>query len=257
MGIRRTSVQTVEETEQLTELYKLLAAKDFRTQIEGVNLLLDYCKNRPQLVSTNIVQIFDIFILRLQDCNKKVNQQALEVLALMIPILGGALHPVLVSLVAAVTENLNSKHVGIHSAAMKVLEASTAHLDNALLLQTLAQRVRFLSGQALLIVTEHLSVLVTSVYPRKPLTVKRYILPTLWFFLENRILPVRSSNVRAVVSKLANSLYQVMGSRLKKYAASQPQSVAKNFLDGLLEKQVLRAWGRHCSPVRLLIRWSR
>ncbi|XP_074018603.1 TOG array regulator of axonemal microtubules protein 2-like [Numenius arquata] len=230
-SVRRTSLQTAEETEQLTELYKLLTAKDFRTQIEGVMLLLDYCKNRPQLISTNIVQIFDIFILRLQDCNKKVNQQALEVLASMIPILGGALHPVLVSLVAAVTENLNSKHLGIHSAAMKVLEASTAHLDNALLLQTLAQRVRFLSGQALLIVTEHLSVLVTSVYPRKPLTVKRYILPTLWFFLENRILPVRSSNVRAVVSKLANSLYQVMGSRLKEYAASQPQSVAKNFLD--------------------------
>lgn len=49
----------------------------------------------------------------------------------MIPILGGALHPVLISLVAAVTENLNSKHLGIHSAAMKVLEASTAHLGKA------------------------------------------------------------------------------------------------------------------------------
>ncbi|NXP14200.1 TGRM2 protein, partial [Thinocorus orbignyianus] len=98
-----------EETEQLTELFKLLTDKEFRTRLEGVMLLLDHCKNSPRLVSANIVQIFDIFILRLQDCNKKVNQQALEVLVLMIPILRGALRPVLVSLVAAVTENLNSK----------------------------------------------------------------------------------------------------------------------------------------------------
>ncbi|PKU28303.1 protein hypothetical protein [Limosa lapponica baueri] len=83
------------------------------------------------LAKSKRLSIFDIFIRRLQDCNKKVNQQALEVLASMIPILGGALHPVLISLVAAVTENLNSKHLGIHSAAMKVLEASTAHLGKA------------------------------------------------------------------------------------------------------------------------------
>ncbi|NXT01605.1 TGRM2 protein, partial [Jacana jacana] len=98
-----------EETEQLLELFKLLADKEFRTRTEGVMLLLDHCKNSPQLVSTTIVQIFDHFILRLQDCNKKVNQQALEVLALMIPMLSSALRPVLVSLVVAVTENLNSK----------------------------------------------------------------------------------------------------------------------------------------------------
>ncbi|NXN24512.1 TGRM2 protein, partial [Nycticryphes semicollaris] len=230
-SVRRTSVQTAEETEQLMELFKLLTAKEFRARTEGVMLLLDHCKTSPQLISKNIVQIFDSFVLRLQDCNKKVNQQALEVLALMIPILRGALRPVLVSLVAAVTENLNSKHLGIHGAAVKALEASIAHLDNTLVLQTLAQRVRFLSGQALLIVTDRLSELVTSVYPRKPQTVERYILPALWFFLENRVLPVRSSDVRAVVSKLANSLYQVMGSKLKQCAASQPPTVAENFGD--------------------------
>ncbi|NXQ97886.1 TGRM2 protein, partial [Sagittarius serpentarius] len=229
--VRRTSLRTVEETEQLKELYKLLTAKDFQTRMEGVVLLLDHCKNSPQLISSNIVQIFDVFVLRLQDCNKKVNKQALEVLALMTPMLRGALHPVLVSLVGAVTDNLNSKHLGIYAAAVKALEASIAHLDNTLLLQALAHRVRFLSGQALLDVTERLSVLVASVYPQKPQAVKRYALPTLWFFLENRVLPVRSGNVRAVVAKLAKSLYQVMGSRLKEHAASQPQHVVKNLWD--------------------------
>ncbi|NWY60765.1 TGRM2 protein, partial [Chionis minor] len=107
---------SVEETEQLVELYKLLTSKEFRARMEGVMLLLNHCKSSPQVISNNIVQIFDVFILRLQDCNKKVNQQALETLALMIPMLRGALHPVLFSLVSAVTENLNSKHLGIYAA---------------------------------------------------------------------------------------------------------------------------------------------
>ncbi|XP_035759539.1 TOG array regulator of axonemal microtubules protein 2 isoform X2 [Egretta garzetta] len=229
--VRRTILRTVEETEQLRELYDLLTAKEFRTRIEGVVLLLDHCKSNPQFISANIVQIFDVFALRLQDCNKKVNQQALEALALMAPMLKDALHPVLVLLLATVTDNLNSKHSGIYAAAVKVLEAAIAHLDNTLLLQALAPRVPFLSGQALLDITEHLSVLVESVHPQKPQAVKRCALPALWFLLRNGALPVRSGNVRAVVTKLAKSLYEVMGSKLKKYAASQPQHVMKNLCD--------------------------
>ncbi|KAM6081419.1 TOG array regulator of axonemal microtubules protein 2-like [Chlamydotis macqueenii] len=235
---RRTSLCTVEENNQLGELYKLLTSKEFRTRMEGVVLLLDHCKSSPQLISTNIAQIFDVFVLRLRDSNKKVNQQALEVLALMAPMLRDALRPVLVPLVEVVTENLNSKHLGIYTAAVKVLEASIAHLDNTLLLQAFAYQVPFLSGQALLDVTEHLSVLVTSVYPQKPKAIKRYALPVLWFLLGNRILPVRSGNVRAVVTKLAKSLYQVMGSRLKEHATRQPQHVVENLCE-ILDVSIL------------------
>ncbi|NXV71363.1 TGRM2 protein, partial [Atlantisia rogersi] len=108
---------TAEETDQLQELYRLLSDKDFESRLEGLGLLLEYCKSSPELLSNNIVQFFDVFGLRLRDCNKKVTQQALEVLALMIPVLRVALHPVLVSLVLAVTENLNSKQSGIYAAA--------------------------------------------------------------------------------------------------------------------------------------------
>ncbi|KAF1661255.1 UNVERIFIED_CONTAM: TOG array regulator of axonemal microtubules protein 2, partial [Eudyptes robustus] len=226
--VRRTSLRTVEETERLQELYELLAAKDFQTRMEGVVLLLDHCKNIPRLISNNIVQIFDLFFLRLHDWHKKVNQQALEALVLMIPMLRNALHPVLVSLVTAITDNLNSKHLGIYAAAVKALEASIAHLDNTLLLQALAHRVCLLSGQALLDVTESLSVLVASVYRQRPQAVRRYALPVLWFFLGNRVLPVRSNSIRTVVTKLAKTLYEVMGSRLKVDAARQPQHVEKN-----------------------------
>ncbi|KAM6280968.1 TOG array regulator of axonemal microtubules protein 2-like [Porphyrio hochstetteri] len=225
------SLRTVKETDQLQELYRLLSDKDFELRLEGLGLLLEYCKSSPQLLSNNIVQIFDIFGLRLRDYNKKVTQQALEVLALMVPMLRVALHPVLVSLVLAVTENLNSKQSGIYAAATKVLEACIAHLDNTLMLQALAQRVSSLSGQALLDVTAHISELVTSVYPWKPQAAKRYGLPTLWFFLGSSVLPVRSGNVKAVVTKLAGALYQLMGSKLLDYAASQPQRVAKNLRD--------------------------
>ncbi|KAF1649226.1 TOG array regulator of axonemal microtubules protein 2, partial [Eudyptes chrysocome] len=226
--VHRTSLRTVEETEQLQELYELLAAKDFQTRMEGVVLLLDHCKNIPRLISNNIVQIFDLFFLRLHDWHKKVNQQALEALVLMIPMLRNALHPVLVSLVTAITDNLNSKHLGIYAASVKALEASIAHLDNTLLLQALAHRVCLLSGQALLDVTESLSVLVASVYRQRPQAVQRYALPVLWFFLGNRVLPVRSNSIRTVVTKLAKTLYEVMGSRLKVDAARQPQHVEKN-----------------------------
>ncbi|NXW45209.1 TGRM2 protein, partial [Nyctiprogne leucopyga] len=231
--VRRTSVRTVKETEQLGDLYNLLTAKEFQTRMEGVVLLLDYCKSKPQLISTNVLQIFDVFVPRLQDCNKKVNQQALATLALMIPMLGSALNPVLVPVVVAVTENLNSKHLGIYAAAVKALQAAIAHLDNVLLLQALANQVRFLSGRALLDVTEHLSVLVASVHPWKPQAVKRYALPVLWFFLGNSVLPVRSGSVRAVTAKFARSLYQAMGSGLREHAASQPPRVARNLWDVL------------------------
>ncbi|NXL66451.1 TGRM2 protein, partial [Chordeiles acutipennis] len=236
--VRRTSVRTVEETERLKDLYNLLTTKEFQTRMEAVVLLLDYCKSKPQLISTNILQqVFDAFVPRLQDCNKKVNQQALVTLGLMIPMLESALNPVLVPVVVAVTENLNSKHLGIYAAAVKALQAAIAHLDNVLLLQVLANQVRFLSGRALLDVTEHLSVLVASVHPWKPQAVKRYALPVLWFFLGNSVLPVRSGNARAVVAKFAKSLHQAMGSGLREHAASQPPPVVKNLWD-ILELNV-------------------
>ncbi|KAM9019331.1 LOW QUALITY PROTEIN: TOG array regulator of axonemal microtubules protein 2 [Ara ararauna] len=132
-SVHHTSVQAVEESEEFVEeseefmeLYRLLTAEDFQS-LEGVQLLRDHCKSSPWFITTVSVQIFGGFVLRIQDCNKKVKQQALEALAWMTSVLRDALHPVLVSLVEAVT-NLNSKHPGIYAAAVKVLEAFLAQL---------------------------------------------------------------------------------------------------------------------------------
>ncbi|XP_025950541.2 TOG array regulator of axonemal microtubules protein 2 isoform X1 [Dromaius novaehollandiae] len=235
--VRRMSLRTVEEIEQLKELNKLLTAKEFQTRMEGVVVLLDQCKSNPQLISANIVQIFDVFVLRLHDSNKKVNQQALESLAAMMPLLGDGLHPVLVPMVAAVTDNLNSKNMGIYAAAVKVLDASIAHLDNVLLLQAFANRVRFLSGRAMQDVTDRLSVLVGSMSRRRRPAVERYALPVLWHLLGsmigNGVLPGRGGNVRSAVARLAGSLHAEMGASLAERAAGQPPHVAKNLRDVL------------------------
>ncbi|XP_068864560.1 TOG array regulator of axonemal microtubules protein 2-like [Aphelocoma coerulescens] len=218
----------VKETEPLQKLYNLLEAKEFKTRMEGVALLLDLCKTSPQLVSTNTVQIFDYFVPRLGDTHKKVKQKALDVLAEIIGVLKDALNPVIICLVEGITNNLNSKDPGVYAAAVKALEASMAHLDKVSLMKEFSHRRSELKGQALLDVTEHLSALVGWVYPRSPKVVQRYALPVLWSFLGNKALPVRSANVCTVVTKLACALYKVMGAKLRKHAASQPPHVQEN-----------------------------
>ncbi|XP_058701153.1 TOG array regulator of axonemal microtubules protein 2-like [Poecile atricapillus] len=71
-------------------------------------------------------------------------------------------------------------------------------------------------------------VLVEWVYPRSPEVVQRSALPVLWSFLGNKALPVRRANVRTVVTKLASALHEVMGTKLRKCAASQPPHVWEN-----------------------------
>ncbi|XP_048151997.1 TOG array regulator of axonemal microtubules protein 2-like [Corvus hawaiiensis] len=221
----------VEETEPLQKLYNLLEAKEFKTRMEGVALLLDLCKSSPQLVSTNTVQIFDYFVPRLGDTHKKVKQKALDVLAEIIGILKDGLNPVIICLVEGITNNLNSKDPGVYAAAVKALEESMAHLDKVSLMKEFSHRRSELKGQGLLDVTEHLAALVAWVYPRSPEVVQRYALPVLWSFLGNKALPVRSANVRTVVTKLACALYKVMGAKLRKHAASQPPHVRENLSD--------------------------
>ncbi|XP_063145699.1 TOG array regulator of axonemal microtubules protein 2 [Candoia aspera] len=229
---RCSSLCSIEVMEQLKEL---LMAKEFQIRIDGIALLAEHCKNNPQFVSSNIVQIFDTFTLRLQDSNKKVNQYALESVVSMIPVLKNGLNPVLFSVVTIVMDNLNSKNSGIYSAAVKVLDTMITYLDNLLLLQICASRVRFITGRALQDITDRLAGLVAVAYPQKPQVAERHILPVLWYFLNNMIgngvLPGKSGNVRTVVSKLAKSLHKQMGLKLEEYASNQPQHVIKLFQD--------------------------
>uniref|UniRef100_A0A674HNG0 TOG domain-containing protein n=1 Tax=Taeniopygia guttata TaxID=59729 RepID=A0A674HNG0_TAEGU len=121
----------VEEMELLQRLYNLLEAKGFQTRMEGVALLQDLCKSSPQLISTNILQIFDYFVLRISDSHKKVKQKALDVLAEITGILKDALNPVIIGLVEGITKSLNSKDPRVRAAVVKALDESIAHLGKA------------------------------------------------------------------------------------------------------------------------------
>lgn len=52
-----------------------------------------------------------------------MNQWALEALAKMVPLLRDSLQPLLLSIIIAVADNLNSKNSGIYAAAVMVLDA--------------------------------------------------------------------------------------------------------------------------------------
>lgn len=228
-GLRSSMRGGLETVEQLRELTRLLEAKEYQSRMEGVGRLLEHCKAKPELITANLVQVFDAFTPRLQDSNKKVNQWALESLAEMIPLLRESLHPMLLSVIIAVADNLNSKNAGIYAAAARALDVMIESLDNLGLLHAFAGRVRFLSGRAVLDVTERLSVLVASVYPRKPQAVERHVLPVLWYFLNSMtgsgVMPGRGGNVRSVVGQLCRTLQEQMGSRLQDLAAGQPKQV--------------------------------
>ncbi|XP_062934758.1 TOG array regulator of axonemal microtubules protein 2 [Cynocephalus volans] len=221
----------VEMVEQLRALTRLLEAKEYQSRMEGVGRLLEHCSTKPEVIAANLVQVFDAFTPRLQDSNKKVNQWALESLANMIPLLKDSLQPMLLSIVVAVADNLNSRNSGIYAAAVTALDTMIESLDNLCLLQAFAGRVRFLSGRAVLDVTERLAVLVASVYPRKPAAVERHVLPILWYFLSstigNGLLPGHGGKVRTAVRRLAGGLQEQMGSRLQDSAARQPKHVLK------------------------------
>nr|XP_021553220.1 TOG array regulator of axonemal microtubules protein 2 isoform X2 [Neomonachus schauinslandi] len=234
-GLRSSVRGGLGVAEHLRELTRLLEAKDYQSRMEGVGRLLEHCKAKPELITANLVQVFDAFTPRLQDSNKKVNQWALESLAKMIPLLKESLHPMLLSIIIAVADNLNSKNSGIYTAAVTALDAMIENLDNLCLLQAFAGRVRFLRGRAVLEVTERLSALVASVYPQKPQAVERHVLPVLWCFLGNMtgnsVLPGHGGNVRTVAHQLSRSLQEHMGSRLQDLAAGQPRQVLRMLQD--------------------------
>ncbi|XP_027789331.2 TOG array regulator of axonemal microtubules protein 2 isoform X2 [Marmota flaviventris] len=242
VGLRSSAWGGAEAEEQLRELVRLLEAKEYQSRMDGVGRLLEHCKTKPELIIANLVQVFDAFTPRLQDSNKKVNQWALESLAKMIPLLKHSVHPMLLSLITATADNLNSKNSGICTAAAAVLDAMMESLDHLCLLPAFAGRVRFMSGRSVLDITERLSVLVASVYPQKPQAVERHVLPVLWYFLNsmtmtgNGILPGRGGNVRTVVCQLSRSLQEQMGSRLQDFAIGQPKQVLK-MLQELLDTE--------------------
>ncbi|XP_078256069.1 TOG array regulator of axonemal microtubules protein 2-like [Rhinoraja longicauda] len=84
------------------------------------------------------------------------------------------------------------------------------------------------------------TVLVLSVYRRKPQAVERHVLPVLWYLLGNMtgngVIRGGSGNMRAATARLVKALHQEMGPGLHEYAQSQPTQV-NTTLRGLTDKE--------------------
>uniref|UniRef100_A0A3P9K1A6 TOG domain-containing protein n=1 Tax=Oryzias latipes TaxID=8090 RepID=A0A3P9K1A6_ORYLA len=237
----RTQAKSIaDKTEYIQQISGLLASKDFKDRIKGIDQLVADCQDNPNMVINSMFPVFDALKARLQESNSKVNLYALESLQKIIHLLKDNLSQVVNILVPAIVDNhLNSKNNAIYSAAVGAINALISNLDNMLLLQPFCTKAQFLSGKAKVDLIEKVADLVTELYPRKPQTVEQKVLPLLWHLLgtstHSGTTNSRGSNLRGATVGLCQAMYAQMGSSLSECAASQPASVHKDL------NEILRA----------------
>ncbi|TSO67458.1 TOG array regulator of axonemal microtubules protein 1 [Bagarius yarrelli] len=218
-----------DKVDYIQQLTALLASKDFRERIKGIDQVVADCEKTPNVV-------FDAFKDRLQDSNSKVNLAALEALQKIIVLFKDNLAQVVNILIPAVVENhLNSKNNSIYTAATDVIHALINNLDNALLLQPFCTKAQFLSGRAKLDLVDRVAELVRNLYPHKPQLVKQKALPLLWHLLgsscRSGTIHGRSSTIKQTTTNLCHVLHAHMGTTLLTQAASQPSNILQNLND--------------------------
>uniref|UniRef100_I3K2M7 TOG domain-containing protein n=1 Tax=Oreochromis niloticus TaxID=8128 RepID=I3K2M7_ORENI len=223
-------------TEYIKQISDLLASKDFRERLKGIDRLVADCQNNPNMVINSIFPVFDAFRARLQESNSKVNLYALESLQKIVHLLKDNLSQVVNILVPAIVDNhLNSKNNAICSAAIGAINALILNIDNILLLQPFCAKAQFLSGKAKVNLIEKVADLVTELYPRKPQMVEQKVLPLLWHLLgtstHSGTIHGRGGSVRGATANLCQALYAQMGPSLSECAASQPANVHKSLND--------------------------
>ncbi|XP_060604468.1 TOG array regulator of axonemal microtubules protein 1-like isoform X7 [Ruditapes philippinarum] len=224
---RRSNTRTDEATmEEIKELTAMMSANDWRDRYKGITTLLEMCEMNAQLVSSNVIKIFDKFLPRLQDPNSKVNLYALQVMLQIIPILNNSLSSVINMAVGNVSPNLSSKNKEINQTAIDIIDALLENLDGAVLIQPMANQAQSASARSKPHLVETVAELVNRVYPKKTKQVVLHVLPLLWHLLgatnSSGAVQGGSSSIRTATGKLVNSLHAHMGSQLIERASSDP-----------------------------------
>ncbi|XP_062326358.1 TOG array regulator of axonemal microtubules protein 1 isoform X1 [Osmerus eperlanus] len=228
----RGQVQSVaDKTEYVKNISALMASKDFRERIKGIDQLVSDCELNPALVISSMFPVFDAFMARLQESNSKVCLHALEALPRISSLMKEHLGSLVYLLVPAVVDNhLNSRNSSIYSAAMEALHALTLNLDTSLLLQPLCSKAQFLSGKAKVDLVEKVADLVAELYPRRPQMVEQRVLPLLWHLLgssggSGSVQGRGGSSLRGASASLCLALHTHMGPSLVDLAAAQPANI--------------------------------
>ncbi|XP_077394371.1 TOG array regulator of axonemal microtubules protein 1 isoform X2 [Festucalex cinctus] len=228
----RSQTQSIADKNDIKHITTLLASKDFRERIKGMDQLVADCQCKPNIVIHNMFPVFDALKARLQEANSKVNQYALESLQKIIPLMRDNLSQVVNILVPAIVDNhLNSKNNAIYSAAIGAVDALIGNLDNGLLLQPFCTKAQFSSGKAKVDLVEKVADLVIELYPRKPQMVEQRALTLLWHLLGTSSHSGSAygrgggGSVRSATADLCQALHAQMGPGLSECAASQSANV--------------------------------
>ncbi|XP_034015371.1 TOG array regulator of axonemal microtubules protein 1 [Thalassophryne amazonica] len=228
---RAQTHSVADKIEYVQQISALMASKDFRQRIKGIDQLVSDCQDSPNTVINSMFPLFDAFRGRLLESNSKVNLHALRSLQTITILLKDNLSQVVNILIPAIVDNhLNSKNNAIYSAAVSAVDALVQNIDQVLLLQPFCTKAQFLSGKAKVELIEKVSDLVKELYSRRPQMVEQKVLPLLWHLLSTSTCS-GTIHVRGATAKLCHALYLQMGPGLMECAASQSANVHKSLTD--------------------------
>ncbi|XP_022090984.1 TOG array regulator of axonemal microtubules protein 1-like isoform X2 [Acanthaster planci] len=223
---RNSSRGSETNQETVKDLCKLLSAADWTERLQGITQVQELAETNVELITANIIKIFDNFTSRLTDSNSKVNQVALQTMLSMVPRLGEYLGAVVTGVVPVVSGNLASKNAVICKTSEDILDSIIEHVDKIVLIQPFSSATQYGNARVKPKMVEKLAYLSTQVYPRKQQTVVRNVLPVLWHLLGSLTgsgaVPGGTGNLRGAVNKLAKELHSVMGEALVQHASSLP-----------------------------------
>ncbi|XP_071482426.1 TOG array regulator of axonemal microtubules protein 1-like [Diadema antillarum] len=230
-GKRSGGTVRSEDSEIVKGLCENLGASDWMSRLKAIEQLQEMSETHEEIVTANIIKIFDKFSSRLSDSNSKVNTAALATMKDIVPRLGESLSVVVNNVVPILVQNLAAKNPNISQTSNDILDLILEHVDMLVLVQPFSSATQYGNVRAKPAMVEKLSYMVERVYPRKQQTVVRNVLPVLWYLLGNMTgsgaVPGGSGNLRSATSTLANSLYTQMGEVLLQHAQNLPPRHAK------------------------------
>ncbi|GFR83234.1 protein FAM179B-like [Elysia marginata] len=238
-ALMRTDEARMGEVKAMTDL---MFANNWQERYEGLTSFLAMCETNPQLVSSQIIKIFDKFLPRLQDSNSKVNLYALKVMLQVTPMLRDSMSSVISMTVGAVAPNLSSKNKEIYTTAAEILEAFIENLELTMLIQPFANQAINATARSKADMVLRVAYLVEKVYPRKQKPIVLHVLPLLWHLMgsmnaSGAAIHGGNVDIRQATVTLVTKLYDCMGQGLIEKANAEPSNTQRQIqlLQSLIE----------------------
>ncbi|WIA17459.1 hypothetical protein OEZ85_014304 [Tetradesmus obliquus] len=206
-----------------------LASKDWRNRSDALAALSALLPALPEVPNGPLEELLGSLVARLADSNAKVNVQALQVVADVLPVVRARCLLVLPSLLQALAANLGSSNDRVRAAAAAALDALAAVVEPPLLLGGLGGVIGSSSIRGKQALLERLSSLAPQVYRYQPQLVVKQVLPAAF-----AIALEAKGDLRPATAQLLGVLAQLMGgSALLAQAAGVSAAVESRVRDFL------------------------